>query len=123
VIGAVVGSVIAAVVLYVTNMIAIQVFKGKGKFPSYFRVMGYASLINVIGFVTMVPFLSAIAGIWLLVINYKTLMSVHKLDSTNAILTIVLTVVAFFVLTYLVGMLGLNAMMMGGAGAVNYSVK
>lgn len=120
-IGGVVSAAISAAVLYITSLIAVRVFNGKGKFPAYFRVMGYASLINVVGFVTMVPFLTAISGIWLLVINYKALMSVHKLDSTNAILSIVLTVVAFFVLTYLVGMIGLNAMMAGGAGAMNYS--
>lgn len=118
-IGAVIAIVISAVTLYITNLVAERMFKGQGKFPQYFRVMGYASLINVVGFLTMVPFLTMIASIWILVINYKTLISVHKLDSTNAVLTIIVTIVAFLLLGFLVATLGLTAAMGVGAGAVS----
>lgn len=117
---AVVAAVIACVVLYITSLVAERLFHGKGKFPAYFRVLGYASLINVVAFLTMVPFLATVAGLWLLAVNYVTLQQVHKLDSTNAVLTIIVTVVAFLLLGYLVASVGLSGAMMGG-GSVSYS--
>jgi hypothetical protein len=118
---AVVGVAISCIVLYITNLVAERLFQGKGKFPAYFRVMGYASLIGVVSFLTLVPLLSAVAGFWLLGINYVALQQVHKLDSTNAVLTIIVTVVAFFLLCYLALSLGLGGAMMGGGSfAMSY---
>jgi hypothetical protein len=117
-IGAVVAIVLSVLGLYITNLVAVKLFKGQGKFPEYFRVMGYASLINVVGLLSMVSVLGSIAGIWLLVINFKALMSVHKLDTTNAVLTIIVSVVVSVVLTFLVTAVGLTALMGVGAGTV-----
>ncbi len=50
IIQAVFAVVMAAVVLYITNLVAEKMFQGHAKFPQYFRVMGYAYLLNVVGF-------------------------------------------------------------------------
>lgn len=109
IIGAVLAVVMGAVVYYVTSMVAEKLFHGQGKFPQYFRVMGYASLIQVVGFLTVLPILSTIAAIWMLVVNYMALTVVHKLNSTNAVLTIIVTVVVFVLLTAVIAGLGLSA--------------
>ena len=114
-IGAVLAVVIAAVVYYITNLVAVNLFKGKGKFSGYFRVMGYASLLNVLGILTMVSILGSLAGIYVgLVINFIALKQVHKLDTTNAVLTIIVSAVASAVLVYLLALVGLSAMIGGG---------
>lgn len=120
-IGAVLAIVISAVALYVTSMVAEKMFHGTGKFPQYFRVMGYASLINIVGFLTMVPILSTIAAIWVLVVNYMALTIVHKLNSTNAVLTIIVTIVVFIALTAVIASLGLTAA--GGLGSASFSLS
>lgn len=120
-IGAVLAVVISAVALYVTSLVAEKMFHGTGKFPQYFRVMGYASLINVVGFLTMVPIISTIASIWVLVVNYMALTIVHKLNSTNAVLTIIVTVLVFIALTAVIASLGLTAA--GGLGASSFSLS
>ncbi len=114
-----VAAVVAALTLYVTNLVAVRVFKGKGSFSHYFRVMGYAYLLNVVGFLTMIPFLAALASIYLLVVSFFALQEIHKLDATNSVLTILVTIGVFIALTYLVAMVGLSGSMMsiGGMGA------
>lgn len=114
-IGAVLAIVMGALVFYVTNMVAEKMFHGQAKFPQYFRVMGYAALLNFVGFLTIVPILSTIASIWLLVVNYMALTNIHKLNSTNAVLTIIVTIVAFIALTAVIAALGLTAV--GGLGS------
>lgn len=122
-IGGVIATVMGALVVYITSLVAERLFKGKGKFPQFFRVMGYAYLVSLLGIVTMVPFLGSLAGIWVLVVDFIALQQVHKLDTTNAILTIIVTIVAFVVLSFLVASLGMSAMMggLGGSGvSLNY---
>ena len=110
-----------AVVLYITSYVAEKMFKGQAKFPQYFRVMGYAYLLNVLGFLTIVPVLSMLASLWLLVINYMALTNVHKLNSTNAVLTIIVTVVAVIALGAVIGAFGFTGMGGFGAGMMGLS--
>ncbi len=117
-IGAVISIVMAAVFIYVTNLVAVRLFKGKGNFPAFFRVMGYASLINVVSILTIVSLLGAVAGIWLLVVYFFALQVVHKLDATNTVLTIIVSVVVMAIIGYLLALIGLSAFM-GGVGAIS----
>jgi|WetSurMetagenome_2_1015567.scaffolds.fasta_scaffold134569_1 hypothetical protein len=114
-----VAAVIAALTIYVMNFVAIKFFKGKGVFAHYFRVMGYAYLLNVLGFLTVIPFLGSLASIYMLVVAFVTLKEVHKLDAANSVLTLLVTIGVFIVLTYLLALIGLSGTMMswGGAGA------
>jgi len=114
-IGAVIAIVIAFAAIYITNIVAEKLFKGKGKFPQYFRVMGYASLVNILGILTIISILGSLAGLWVgLVINYFALKQVHKLDNTNAILAMIVSFVITLILGFIVASVGLSAMMGGG---------
>ena len=116
-IGAVLSVVVAAAVFYITSLVAERLFQGHGKFPQYFRVMGYASLLNVVGFLTFAAPLTMIASIWLLVVNFMALTVVHKLNTTNAVLTIIVTIIVFMVLTGVIAALGLAGLAGVGVGA------
>jgi hypothetical protein len=129
ILNALLGWVIAVVVgfagLYITNLVAERLFKGKGKFPQYFRVMGYASLANVLAFLTIVSIVGSLAGLWVgLVINYFALKQIHKLDNTNAILAMIVSFVITLILGFIVASVGLSSMvgggMMGGFGISGY---
>jgi len=120
-ISAVVAVVMAFIGLYVTSLVAEKFFQGHGKFPQYFRVMGYAYLLNIIGFLTIVPVLSMLASLWLLVVNFFALTVVHKLNNTNAALTLVVTIVVFVVLGSVVAALGL--MSAGGFSGSSFSLS
>ncbi len=108
-IGGVVAAVLGVIGLFLTNWVAESMFKGSGKFPQFFRVLGYASLLRVVEFFTIIPFLSLIVGVWLLVILYNTLTEIHKLSSTNAVLTLLVAAVLAIVIGYILTMLGLGA--------------
>lgn len=110
---ALVAAVVAAVTLYITSLVAEKLFKGKGTFSQFFRVMGYAYILNVVGFLTIVPFLGSLASIYMLVVTFVALQEVHKLDTTNAVLTILVTIAVFMVLFYLLAMIGFSGGMMG----------
>jgi hypothetical protein len=114
-IGAVIAIVIAAVYYYITNLVAVNLFKGKGKFAAYFRVMGYASLLNVLSLLTMVSFVGGLAGIYVgIFINFLALNRTHKLDTTNTILTMLVSAIAVGIVVYILGLIGLSAVMGGG---------
>ncbi len=145
IIGGVLAIVLSAVVLYVTSLVAQKMFQGQAKFDQYFRVMGYASIVNVVAFLTFLPILATLAQIWILVVNYFALTLVHnlatlaqiwilvvnyfaltlvhKLNSTNAVLTIIVTIVAFIVLTGIIASLGLTAIGLGAGAASIPSVS
>jgi hypothetical protein len=114
IIQAVLAVVMAALVLYITSLVATRLFKGKGSFANYFRVMGLAYGLNVLMFLgpvipALVPLISLVVGIWMLVINYTVIKDVFKLDNTNTILTIIVTIVAFIALGAVIASLGFGA--------------
>lgn len=112
--GIVGGLIAAALGFVVTTMIATKLFKGKGTLAGYFRVVGLAYGLNVLsalgvlipGLIALVPL---IVGIWGLVVGYTVLKSVFHLDDKNAVLTIIVTVVAMFVVMAVLAALGLTA--------------
>jgi hypothetical protein len=111
----VVAVAIGFIGLYITNLVAERLFKGKGKFGQYFRVMGYASFASVLGFLTFIPIVGSLAVLWVnLVINYLALKQVHKLDNTNAILAMIVSFVITMILAFVVASVGLGAAMGGG---------
>lgn len=94
--------VFMVVVIFIYDIIASQVFKGKGTFSELFRVMGYGNFIMVLG---LIPMLGGLAGIWYLVISYKSLNVVKKLNPTNSILTIIIAFVIGGILSALLSSL------------------
>jgi len=123
--GGLVAILVAFVGFYITNIVAQKLFKGQGTFPQYFRVMGYASLVNVLGVLTILSILGSLAGLWVgLVINYFALKQIHKLDNTNAILAMIVSFVITLILAFIVASIGISAVMgggmMGGFSSISY---
>lgn len=111
---AVFAAVMAVAVIFVTTVVANKLFKGKGSFADYFRVMGLAYGLNVVillGYAvpSLAPLLGLVASIWGLVIMFYALQIIFKLDNTNVILTIIVTIVAMVVLSAVVASLGYGA--------------
>lgn len=90
--------------IFAYDFIGSYFFKGKKSFRELFRVLGYGYLVMVI---SIIPVLTVIASIWYLIITYKALVGIKKLSSTNAILTILLSIVAvsiiYFVISLIIG--------------------
>lgn len=112
--GIVTALIAAALGFVVTTLVATKLFKGKGTLAEYFRVAGLAYGLNILSaIVVLVPGLVAlvplIVGIWGLVVGFVVLKTVFHLDNTNAVLTIVVTVVALMVVAAALGALGLTA--------------
>lgn len=118
-VGGVIVTVLGLVGFFIMNWVATGLFKGSGKFPQFFRVMGYASLVRVVNVFTIVPFLSLVTGVLLLVILYRALTGIHKLNATNAVLTILLSAVIGMVVGGILMSAGLGTMM-GLTGTGSY---
>lgn len=111
---AVLAVVMTGAVIFVTTLVANKLFKGKGSFPEFFRVMGLAYGLNILALLGMAvsslyPLIALVVGIWVLIIMFYSIQIVFKLDNTNTILTIIVTVVAFVVLSAVIASLGYGA--------------
>ncbi|HLG25460.1 MAG TPA: Yip1 family protein [Candidatus Gracilibacteria bacterium] len=103
--------VISVLTIFITTLVANKLFKGHGTFAQYFRVMGLANGLGVVNVVGSLMFSLAmiaglVAGLWMLAIGFTAIKAVFKLDDTNAVLTIIVTVVAYVVLGAVVSALG-----------------
>lgn len=88
--------------IFAYDFIGSYFFKGKKSFSELFRVLGYGYLITVI---VIIPILTVIASIWYLIITYKTLVNVKKLNPTNAVLTILLGIVSVSILYFIISLI------------------
>ncbi len=90
--------------VFAYDFIGSYLFNGKKSFRELFRVLGYGYLIMAISIISV---LSLVASVWYLIITYKSLVNVKKLNSTNAILTILLGIISvsvvFFVISLIIG--------------------
>ena len=102
---------LTVVEIWIFDFVANLAFKGQGKFGQLFRVLGYANLAMVVSVFMQIGF---VGGIWLLVATFVALTKVKKLDTTNTVLTIVITLVAIAVISYLVNLLFVNVLHFGG---------
>jgi len=129
-VGAVFAVVIAALTIFITTLVATRLFKGKGSFAEFFRVMGLvygAYVLNILGGLVpaLSPIIALVVAIWVLVVSYVAIKTVFKLDDTNAVLTIIVTVVAYLILGALVGsiMVSVGLSSMAGMDYSNISVR
>jgi len=93
-------------------------FGGKADLKEYFRVFGMISVMNwivaipVLGWMLSIP-----VALYLLVLNFFTLMKVHKLDSTKAAIVgfglPVLFIVIIVCIGAVIGLTAITAMLMG----------
>ena len=105
-VGMVVNFVIAALVIFITTLVATKVFNGKGTLAEYFRIMGLAYILNVLTILgSLLPSLAMVVGlvvgVWMLGIEFVSLKAVFKMDATNSALTMIVSLVVFLVLELL----------------------
>lgn len=101
--GSVWAIVVTTLTIFLAALVATRLFKGKGSFIEFFRVLGLAAGINVITFFsTFLPglasLLTLVAAVWFLAVAFTALKVVFGLDNTNAVLTIIITIVGNMVL-------------------------
>lgn len=102
--------------LFVVFLFLTQYYKVKVSFEAIFRVIGMASIIV---FLTVVPYVLAVfglidpfdlfglfwlvVGVWLMLVLYAYLKSLHGLDKNKVLISIAVTVAAFFLLNRILG--------------------
>ncbi|MFC1655938.1 YIP1 family protein [Patescibacteria group bacterium] len=90
------------VMVFVYDFVASQFFKGKGKYGELFRVLGYGSLIIV---ASIIPVVGGLVGLWYLVISYKALATVKKMNPTHTVFTIIISILVIGVLMWVLNMI------------------
>jgi O-antigen/teichoic acid export membrane protein len=85
--------------IYVLSFIAKSIFKGSAKHDEFFRVMGYAFIVN---WITIVPMFGFISAIWGLILIYVILKVVHKLTTGGALGTIIVGIIVMAVISTLI---------------------
>lgn len=127
-VSAVFGVAVAALTIFITSLVATRLFKGKGTFAEFFRVLGLvygAYVLNIIGGLlpTLAPIVTLVVAIWVLVVSFVAIKEIFKLDDTNAVLTIIVTVVAYMILIALAGSIMLSIGLSTGSsmGVLDYS--
>ena len=87
--------VLAFIVAALFTVIAQQLFEGKAGFEPTFRVVAYATAPLVFSWV---PFVGTVARLYAAYLAMRGIERVHTVDTTRAVLTIVLGVVAIWLL-------------------------
>lgn len=102
--------------IFTLGLVAQHVFHSKGNMIGFFRVISHAGLLMIF---TVVPFIlgffgsfnvfnlfnliSIVAELWILVIVYNVLLSHFKLTSQNAVIAIIISVVALAIIQSILG--------------------
>jgi len=100
-------------VIFATDFVGSQLFKGKGDFGQLFRVFGY-SYILMIPYILLavMPGLASIislaVGVWMLVVSYKLVMIIKKLNPTHTVFTLLIVVVGLGVISAILAQLGIG---------------
>ena len=87
--------VLAGVIAALFTVVAQQLFEGKAGFEPTFRVVAYATAPLVFSWV---PFVGTVAGLYAAYLMMRGLERVQVMDTTRAVLTVVLGVVAIWLL-------------------------
>ena len=100
---ALISIIVTLAFVYITSYVAIKFFKGQGKLSGFFAVIGLCMGVRVIelaGYLLpgLLGLISAVIGIWLLIILFVSVKRVFKLDDANTVLTIIISLVAILVL-------------------------
>lgn len=76
--------------IYVLSFIAKKVFKGKASHSAFFRVMAFALIVT---WINIVPSIAIIGGIWMLILLFVILKTIHHLKTSETIVTIILSAI------------------------------
>jgi hypothetical protein len=87
-------------------------FGGQGDFMGLFKICGFG---RIIGWAGVVPVLGGLVQLWMLPIVFIGLQEHYKLDSTKAIVVMVIPLILFGILGAILGGALIGALIMGGA--------
>ena len=93
---AVVQIISVVIGIYVLSFIAKAIFKGQARHDQFFRVMVYGMVVM---WISVIPQLSIVSGIWGLVLMFIFLTTIHKLSAGGAIGTILVSIVVMFIVS------------------------
>ena len=93
------------IVVGVMHILA-RLFGGKAKYMEYFRAESYASILNWLGVLIIIPFLestinfliSILISIWGIVVSVMILQNVHKITRVKAIIVVLLPIIVLVLL-------------------------
>lgn len=108
---------------YVAQFVGTRFFHGTGDFGEVQRCLGFAYAPRLLNVLSVIPCLGAIAGlvawIWSIVAGYVAIQEALDLDSTNALLTVVISAVIVFliaaIITAIFGAIGIMGAAATGA--------
>lgn len=76
--------------LYLVGYLAVQLFKSKLDMEGFVRLMGHGMIVSLF---SIIPSLGFVSGIWSLVILWKVLHELGKLDLVEVIILLVIAVI------------------------------
>ena len=116
---AVVQVISAVIGIYILSFIAKSIFKGQARHDQFFRVMAYGMVVM---WISVIPQLSIISGVWGLVLMFVILTTIHKLSAGGAIGTILVSILVGFIISMILSpiyaLIGLGGM--GGYGSGSF---
>lgn len=89
----IVASLIGIALLYLMGFLAERLFHSKLSMESYVKILGHASILN---FISIIPALSIVSGIWGLVVMWIVLTKLGKLEAGSVILLLIIEFVLVF---------------------------
>jgi hypothetical protein len=119
-IGAIVQAVMTVVGIYAVSYVATKFFKGAATHDQFFRVAAYGMIL---GWASLIPAVGMIVGIWGLAVYFVVLQTVHKLTVGGTIGTILVTLVAYWIVMMIIAMTGLSGMAGGFGGGSSFGSK
>lgn len=103
------------IAIYIMSVIAKSIFKGQAKHDAFFRVMAYGLIVT---WLSIVPAISIIGGLWALVLMFVILKKIHKLTTGGALGTLLVTLIVMaligLIITPTLAALGIKTMPYGG---------
>ncbi len=116
--GAIMQIIGAVIGIYVVSFIAKSIFKGSASHESFFRVAGFGMILGALQLISPLSMLiSLILFVWAIVLSFVILKTIHKLTTGGVIGTFIVSsmviIVIFSILSPVYAMLGLGGMMGG----------
>jgi len=111
--------------VFVAQLVGTKLFKGTGDFGEVQRAFGFAYAPQVLNVLSFIPCLNVIIGIvawiWSIATGFVAIRQSLDQDNTNAALTVIVSAIIVFVVTFLIslfvgGLLGVGAAITGALG-------
>ncbi len=100
--------------IYVISWVATKIFKGTASHDAFFRVVSYSMIL---GWASIIPMLGIITGLWALALLFVILTKVHKVTAGGAVGTILISLIVIAVVSAILspftGRYGYGSMMRG----------